>query len=60
MLVPGSIGVRGVSSVLIGGDIVSGIRFTFEMMTISMSITGGLLMAHLFVFPKKVLSPILL
>ena len=60
MLVPGSIGVRGVSSVLLDGDIVSGITFTFNMMTIALSITVGLLFAHLVVYPKKVLTPILL
>jgi len=60
MLVPGSIGVRGISEMMLSGDVVSGISFSFEMMTISLSITVGLLFAHLIVYPKKVLTPILL
>ena len=60
MLVPGSVGVRGVSTMLISNDIVSGLNFTFQMMFIALSITGGLLFAHVLVFPKKVLAPILL
>jgi uncharacterized membrane protein YjjB (DUF3815 family) len=60
MLVPGSVGVRGVAAVLLSNDVVSGLNFTFQMMFIALSITGGLLFAHLLVFPTQVLAPILL
>lgn len=50
MLVPGTIGVRGVTA-LIGDDVVVGVQFGFEMFIIALSITVGLFAANLVVLP---------
>jgi uncharacterized membrane protein YjjB (DUF3815 family) len=52
LLVPGSIGVKGVKS-LMEDDVVSGIQFGFSMLTIALSICVGLLTANLFNLGKK-------
>jgi len=55
MLVPGSIGVRGVSS-MFANDVVSGIQFGFQMLVIGLSITVGLFFANMLVYPRKVFA----
>lgn len=49
VLVPGSVGVRGVKA-LMENDIVSGIQFGFSMLTIALSIIVGLFVANM-LFP---------
>ncbi len=45
MLVPGTIGVKGVTA-MFGQDYTTGIQFVFEMFIISLSITVGLFAAN--------------
>jgi len=56
MLVPGSIGVKGVSA-FFDNDAISGITFGFEVVTIGLSICVGLFVSNVLIFPKKVLTP---
>lgn len=55
MLVPGAIGVRGVS-VLLADNFASGIELSIMMITVSISITMGLFLANVVVFPDKMLK----
>ncbi len=52
MLVPGSVGVRGVAAVM-DDNIVSGIQFGFTMLTIALSISVGLFVSNLFIAKRK-------
>ncbi len=52
VLVPGSIGVRGVKA-LMDDDVVSGIQFGFSMLTIALSIIVGLFVSHLLLPLKR-------
>eukprot|EP01114_Cavostelium_apophysatum_P018486 TRINITY_DN5724_c0_g1_i2.p1 TRINITY_DN5724_c0_g1~~TRINITY_DN5724_c0_g1_i2.p1 ORF type:complete len:563 (+),score=64.31 TRINITY_DN5724_c0_g1_i2:148-1836(+) len=56
MLVPGSIGVRGVTA-FFGGDYVGGVAFGFNMIVIGLSISVGLFFSNMVVFPRRVLAP---
>ncbi len=51
LLVPGSIGVRGVRA-FFSQDVISGVQFTFQMMTVGLSIAMGLFVANVVAFPK--------
>ena len=54
MLVPGGLGVRGVAKIL-EADVLSGISFVFEMLTVALAITIGLLLAKL-VLPESMFA----
>lgn len=54
ILVPGGIGVRGVTNIL-SDNIVQGIGFSFQMITIALSITVGMFIGNSIVFPTKTL-----
>src|SRR5262249_34454943 len=45
LLVPGSVGFRGLSS-LLGHDTLTGVETTFAMFVVAMAIVGGLLVAN--------------
>jgi uncharacterized membrane protein YjjB (DUF3815 family) len=52
--VPGSLGVRSTLGFFAGGSkIVDGVDFTFQMLTIGMSLALGLFVSTLLVFPIK-------
>jgi len=55
LLVPGSLGVRGFSA-FIQNDVLSGIGITFQMIYTGLSITVGLFLANLLIFPKHTLT----
>lgn len=52
MLVPGSIGVRGAIKLFDGSNDSSGSSFVFQILGIGLSITLGLFLANLVVYPK--------
>ena len=52
LLVPGSIGFRGVSS-LLEQDVVSGIGAAFDMALVAIALVTGLLMANVLVPPRR-------
>ncbi|GJP29663.1 hypothetical protein CLOM_g19295 [Closterium sp. NIES-68] len=54
LLVPGGIGVRGVAAIL-NQDVMSGIGFVFEMLTVGLAITIGLILANL-VLPESMFA----
>lgn len=54
LLVPGSIGFRGISSFL-EADVVSGIGSAFEMALVAIALVTGLLMANVLVPPNRIL-----
>lgn len=54
LLVPGSVGFRGMSS-LLGRDTITGVETTFAMFVVAMAIVGGLLIANATVSPRRVL-----
>jgi uncharacterized membrane protein YjjP (DUF1212 family) len=54
LLVPGSLGFRGVSS-LLERDTLSGIEATFSMFVVAVSIVAGLLVANATVSPRRAL-----
>ena len=52
MLVPGSMGFRGMSS-LLGHDTLSGVETVFAMFIVAVAIAGGLLVANAAVSPRR-------
>jgi uncharacterized membrane protein YjjP (DUF1212 family) len=56
LLVPGSIGVRGVKAFM-EDDVISGISFGFSMLVIALSIIVGLFVANIIVPPKRSPKP---
>jgi uncharacterized membrane protein YjjB (DUF3815 family) len=54
LLVPGSVGFRGMSS-LLDRDTLSGVETTFAMFVVAMAIVGGLLIANAVLSPRRVL-----
>jgi uncharacterized membrane protein YjjP (DUF1212 family) len=54
LLVPGSLGFRGISS-LLDRDTLTGIETTFAMFVVAMAIVAGLLMANAAVSPRRVM-----
>ncbi|CAO3703738.1 unnamed protein product [Rhizopus stolonifer] len=52
ILVPGSIGVRGAVSLFDGSNDSSGSSFVFQVLGIALSLTLGLFLANLVVYPK--------
>jgi uncharacterized membrane protein YjjB (DUF3815 family) len=54
LLVPGSVGFRGISS-LLRQDTLSGIETTFSMFVVAVSIVAGLLMANAALSPRRAL-----
>ena len=54
LLVPGSVGFRGMSS-LLGRDTITGVETTFAMFVVAMAIVAGLLIANATVSPRRVL-----
>jgi uncharacterized membrane protein YjjP (DUF1212 family) len=52
LLVPGSMGFRGMSS-LLGGQTVSGVETVFEMFVVATAIVAGLLIANAVVSPRR-------
>ncbi len=54
--VPGSLGVKGFTS-FIENDVLSGTGTTFQMVYTGLSITVGLFIANLVVFPHHALTP---
>ncbi|CEI86673.1 hypothetical protein RMCBS344292_01105 [Rhizopus microsporus] len=52
ILVPGSIGVRGAISLFDGSNVESGSSFVFQVLGIALSLTLGLFLANLVVYPK--------
>lgn len=54
LLVPGSVGFRGMSS-LLGRDTITGVETTFAMFVVAMAIVAGLLVANATVSPRRVL-----
>jgi uncharacterized membrane protein YjjB (DUF3815 family) len=54
VIVPGSVGFRGMSS-LLGHDIVTGVETTFAMFVVAMAIVAGLLVANATLSPRRVL-----
>jgi len=47
LLVPGSIGLKGVSAFIIDKNVVQGMQFGFNMLIIALSIAVGLLIVNL-------------
>jgi uncharacterized membrane protein YjjB (DUF3815 family) len=54
LLVPGSLGFRGISS-LLDRDTLTGIETTFAMFVVAMAIVAGLLIANAAVSPRRVM-----
>ncbi len=54
LLVPGSLGFRGVSS-LVDRDTLNGVETTFAMFVVAMAIVAGLLIANAVVSPRRVM-----
>ena len=54
LLVPGSLGFRGISS-LLDRDTLTGIETTFAMFVVAMAIVAGLLIANAVVSPRRVM-----
>jgi uncharacterized membrane protein YjjB (DUF3815 family) len=54
LLVPGSVGFRGMSS-LLDRDTLSGVETTFAMFVVAMAIVGGFLIANATLPPRRVL-----
>ncbi len=54
LIVPGSLGFRGMAS-LLGNDTISGVETTFAMFVVAMAIVGGLLIANATLSPRRVL-----
>jgi uncharacterized membrane protein YjjB (DUF3815 family) len=54
LLVPGSVGFRGMSS-LLDRDTLSGVETTFAMFVVAMAIVGGFLIANATLSPRRVL-----
>jgi uncharacterized membrane protein YjjP (DUF1212 family) len=54
LLVPGSVGFRGMSS-LLDRDTLTGVETTFAMFVVAMAIVGGLLIANAILSPRRVL-----
>jgi len=54
LMVPGSMGFRGMSS-LLGHDTLTGVETTFAMFVVAMAIVGGLLVANATLSPRRVL-----
>ena len=54
ILVPGSLGFRGISS-LLHRETLSGIETTFGMFVVAMAIVAGLLIANATLSPRRVL-----
>ncbi|HTJ46035.1 MAG TPA: threonine/serine exporter family protein [Kofleriaceae bacterium] len=54
VIVPGSLGFRGMSS-LLGHDTLTGVETTFAMFVVAMAIVGGLLIANATLSPRRVL-----
>jgi uncharacterized membrane protein YjjB (DUF3815 family) len=52
LLVPGSMGFRGVSA-LLGRDTLSGVGTLFEMFVVAIAIVAGLLVANAVVSPRR-------
>jgi uncharacterized membrane protein YjjP (DUF1212 family) len=52
LLVPGSIGFRGIAS-LVHKDTLAGISATFDMFMIAIALVSGLLLANIFLPPKR-------
>ncbi|CAO3673169.1 unnamed protein product [Rhizopus microsporus] len=52
ILVPGSIGVRGAISLFDGSNVEGGSSFVFQVLGIALSLTLGLFLANLVVYPK--------
>mmetsp|Transcript_32834 Transcript_32834/g.80538 ORF Transcript_32834/g.80538 Transcript_32834/m.80538 type:complete len:353 (+) Transcript_32834:115-1173(+) len=53
MLVPGGLGLMGVKAFM-DEDVLSGLKLGFQMFSVSLSITIGLLVAKVFVFPVSI------
>ena len=54
MLVPGSMGLRGIRS-LLDRDTLTGVETTFATFVVAMAIVAGLLMANAVVSPRRTL-----
>lgn len=54
LLVPGSMGFRGISS-LLDRNMMTGIETTFATFVVAMAIVAGLLIANALVSPRRVL-----
>jgi uncharacterized membrane protein YjjP (DUF1212 family) len=54
IIVPGSVGFRGMSS-LLGHDTLTGVETTFAMFVVAMAIVAGLLVANATLSPRRVL-----
>jgi uncharacterized membrane protein YjjB (DUF3815 family) len=55
ILVPGSIGVRGVEYLFLN-DVISGINFGFQMIAVALGITVGMFLGNAIVWPSKSLE----
>ena len=55
MLLPASLGVRSIATLLLARDVVSGMELAFTLVVLAMALAAGLLLANLVVPPRRAL-----
>ena len=57
MLIPSSLGVRGVSMAILSGDVLSALSFTFSLIITSVCIVVGGFAGNMLIFPTRAFDP---